>query len=229
MTAKNIVILDGNPDPVNIVFDLAVAELDTDLGGRGHAVTRFTLRDMNLKQCVGCWSCWVRTPGRCAVDDDGDDIRRAWRHADVVVLASPLVMGFISSELKTITDKFIPLAHPYITLVDGECMHQHRYDRLPALAALLQTTPDDTDEDLRVNVEWIRRTAEHAREPVVATIVVERGRGPNPRTPRTTGAGAAARGRRHSRRQTPRGDQRLTARPREQHPAADGELPDRVR
>jgi hypothetical protein len=51
-------------------------------------------------------------------------------------------------------------------------MHEHRYDRLPALAALLQTAPDDTDEDLRVNVEWIRRTAEHVREPVVGTAVV---------------------------------------------------------
>lgn len=173
MAPNNVVVLDGNPDPAERTFDRAMSELEQNLRDHGHAVTRFILRDLNIKQCVGCWSCWVRTPGRCAVDDDGDRIRRAWRHADIVVMASPLIAGFISADLKTITDKFIPLAHPYITLVDGECMHEHRYDRLPSLAALLEPTADDTEEDLRVNVEWIRRTAEHIREPLVAAVTAE--------------------------------------------------------
>jgi multimeric flavodoxin WrbA len=56
-----ITILNGNQEPST--FDSYLDQLETALETAGHAVTHTDLRDLPLRHCVGCWGCWVRTPG----------------------------------------------------------------------------------------------------------------------------------------------------------------------
>lgn len=42
-----------------------------------------------VKDCVGCWSCWIKTPGRC-IHKDLDDFYRAYLHADKVIVFSKI-------------------------------------------------------------------------------------------------------------------------------------------
>ena len=58
----------------------------------------------------------MRTPGECAKRDDSEVVCRAVITSDLVVLASPLIMGFTSALLKRGIDQFIPLIHPYIEI-----------------------------------------------------------------------------------------------------------------
>ena len=121
---------------------------------------------MKLARCTGCWSCWFATPGHCAIRDDIGRVHAAWLHSDLVILASPLRAGFVSGALKTVVDRFIPLAHPYIELVHGEMMHKHRYARLTPMGSLLEPGPGDDAEQLEVVQAWVARTAHHCREPL---------------------------------------------------------------
>ncbi|MGF7138418.1 hypothetical protein [Roseimarinus sediminis] len=74
---------------------------------------------------------------------------RSYLQADLVLHYSPLIMGFVSSLLKTVNDRSIPLVHPYGELVQGECHHMARYDAYPLLGLIVD--PDDADEeDLRI-------------------------------------------------------------------------------
>ena len=34
------------------------------------------LRDMQIANCIGCFGCWVKTPGTCVIDDDGRETTR---------------------------------------------------------------------------------------------------------------------------------------------------------
>ncbi|MGC9396190.1 MAG: NAD(P)H-dependent oxidoreductase [Anaerolineae bacterium] len=133
-----ITIMNGNGDPQNGEFNAYVTRLAAKLMGEGHAVTAFTLRDLDIKFCTGCFGCWVKTPGQCVVKDASHDVCRAVINGDFLLWAAPLRMGFPDATLKKMMDKSIPLIHPYFEVVHGEAHHRPRYDRYPRVGLLLQ-------------------------------------------------------------------------------------------
>ena len=117
------------------------------------------LREMAIKYCTGCFSCWVKTPGECVFKDDSHEVCRSYINSDLVVFASPIIMGFTSAVLKKATDKLIPLLHPYIMFVQGECHHYSRYDRYPLMGVILEKGEDTDEEDLRIINDIYHRMA----------------------------------------------------------------------
>lgn len=154
-------ILNGNPAASD--FDAWLDRYARSLEQMGHTPARVDLRDRNIGFCTGCWACWWRTPGLCALKDDMEDILPAMARADLVVWASPLVLGAPSALLKTAQDRFIPLAHPYILLDDGECHHRHRYDHNADIAFVMAMGPGDTPEDGEIAGNFFRRYARNTR------------------------------------------------------------------
>jgi hypothetical protein len=158
-TKMNITILNGNPEKKNRAFDRYLAAVSGQLASGGNSVRTFTLRDMNIRHCTGCWNCWVKTPGLCTLHDDMPDIYRATMASDLLVLASPVIMGFVSALLKRANERLIPLLHPYAVLDRGECHHLARYDRYPDLGLVLKGDADTDDEDIRIISDIYRREA----------------------------------------------------------------------
>jgi multimeric flavodoxin WrbA len=144
-------ILNGSPDGG---LDAYVEALASALRTREHSVSELRLRDLELHGCTGCFGCWVRTPGACVQDDGGRDLDRQIMAADLVIFASPILMGHVSALLRRAGERMLPLIQPYARLVDGESRHVPRYAGRPRLALLLARTSDCDDED----VEIIRRT-----------------------------------------------------------------------
>jgi multimeric flavodoxin WrbA len=159
----NIIIINGNPDPKQKDLDRYIKSLGADLTQRGHAFQSIILREMDIRQCIGCWTCWFKTPGLCMHRDEMPKIYRAVMDADLVILASPVVMGFMSALLKRANERFIPLIHPYIALVGGECHHRGRYERYPGLGILLHRGADTDDEDIAIITDIYRREAVNFR------------------------------------------------------------------
>lgn len=154
-----VTILNGNPDVSNTVFDDYLKKLSDALSSDSNEVTIFTLRDMDLKYCRGCWGCWVKTPGECVVKDDTREIRRYCINSDLALFASPVFMGFTSALLKRAHERLLPLIHPYFELVDGEVHHLARYDKYPLMALLLEKGEDTDEEDIKIISDIYRRDA----------------------------------------------------------------------
>ena len=135
-----VTILNGNPNGDNRQFDKYLELLSEEILVDGHDVDVLPLRNMDLKYCIGCFDCWVKTPGVCVTDDQGREVCRAQINSDFVLWASPVIMGFYSALLKKVTDKFIGLVHPYAEFVDGLSRHQPRYgrDAYPQVGLLLE-------------------------------------------------------------------------------------------
>lgn len=144
-----VAIFNGNPDASDKAFEGYLSELGRELKKAGHSVETVNLRDLNIKPCLGCFGCWLKTPGRCAAEDDSPQVRRAYIGAGLALFASPVRMGFTSALMKRAQDKLIPLLLPYIELAHGECHHVGRYPKYPALGLLLGRNGAD-DEDLRI-------------------------------------------------------------------------------
>jgi multimeric flavodoxin WrbA len=61
---KKAVILDGaGPGDGDLVPVLNVLSHVLEAGGA--QVETFALRDMKLAHCLGCFDCWLKTPGVC--------------------------------------------------------------------------------------------------------------------------------------------------------------------
>jgi multimeric flavodoxin WrbA len=100
--------------------------------------------EIKLAHCIGCFGCWVKTPGECIHKDAGREIARDIINSHTVVLLSPVVFGGYSASLKYMVDRFIPLIHPNMMMRYGEIHHRFRYTRYPRMVGIgLQTEYDE--------------------------------------------------------------------------------------
>ena len=154
-----VILLNGNPVPSNSKFDQYLSSLSQKLQEDKHKVRILTLRDMKMGYCKGCFDCWVKTPGLCIVKDDTYHICDECINSDLLIFASPLIMGFTSALLKKANDKLIPLILYHVELVDNEYHHIARYPKYPFTALLLGKEEDTDSEDIEIVTEIYRRDA----------------------------------------------------------------------
>lgn len=144
-----VTILNGEPGDGNGQFCAKIQTLANKLGN-DHKVNLFNLSIMNLHYCTGCWSCWWKTPGECAIKDDAEQIFRAVINSDFIIFASPLIAGFTSATLKKIQDRLIVLLHPYLEIINGESHHQKRYEKYPEFGVIIDKEVDTDEDDFRI-------------------------------------------------------------------------------
>ena len=125
------VILDGSAAADDARTARAARALEAVFAAEGAEVTRFTLRELDLHACTGCFGCWTRRPGECVIDDAARDIVAAVVASDVYAVATPLVFGTYGSQVKRVLDRSICLVLPFFTVLDGEIHHEKRYERYP--------------------------------------------------------------------------------------------------
>lgn len=145
-----IILVNGNPDGRNKAFDEYLADYQAGLIRAGHHARILTLRKMKLGFCRGCFNCWHTTPGICSMEDDIKQVHKAVINADLVVWASPLIKGFLSSLLKSVQERMIPLLHPYVEIVNGEIHHRKRYSHYPDYGVIVEKEPDTDYEEMRI-------------------------------------------------------------------------------
>ncbi|MFC2095326.1 flavodoxin family protein [Candidatus Bipolaricaulota bacterium] len=131
---KRALILDGR------IEDDTIAERSLELAeawfaARHWDVTTRKLRELDIADCLGCFGCWVKSPGECVIDDAGRDVARSIVNSDVVVYLTPIQFGGYSYQLKKAVDRSIPIISPYFRMVNGEVHHKKRYDSYPSMAA----------------------------------------------------------------------------------------------
>jgi multimeric flavodoxin WrbA len=168
-----IVILNGEPDPAS-AFHAYLSALTHWLAAAGHAVDRLDLAALDLKGCTGCWNCWVRTPGECSKRDDSAKVCRAVLNSDLMILASPMTMGFTTALLKRAADQMVPLIHPYFVVESGEVHHRARYARYPVMALLLGAGADTDAEDIEIAAAMWGRMARNLKSRLAFTAVADR-------------------------------------------------------
>jgi multimeric flavodoxin WrbA len=132
MSARKVVVLDGCGLPDQ---DLApiLNELLGVLGRNGSQIETFHLHALKFAHCLGCFNCWVKTPGMCVENDAGRQIARAVIQSDSTVFFTPVTFGGYSAELKKMLDHFIQLISPFFAMDHGEVHHPPRYTHRPRL------------------------------------------------------------------------------------------------
>jgi multimeric flavodoxin WrbA len=141
-----MVIVNGNGDPQNSQYEEYLAKLGGLLEDKGNEVSLFNIRNLKISRCIGCYTCWVKTPGICVFRDDMVEVLKESVRSDFLLFASPVITGYISALLKRPIERLLPLSLPYISLVEGRLQHPHRYGKAQQ-AGLVLWSGEDLDRD----------------------------------------------------------------------------------
>jgi len=89
----------------------------------GAEIKLIYVQEKDIKPCLGCNKCWLKTPGRCVQNDDMPELLSLMRESEIMVLASPIYVGGVTGQLKTFLDRMTPISLPFIEVVDGYSTH----------------------------------------------------------------------------------------------------------
>lgn len=85
------------------------------------------LKDLSIRECLGCYACHMRTPGICAIKDDMEWVLEKMMSTDIIVFATPLYVFTVSAYLKTLMDRMMILGDLKIIVVNGRTAHPPRF------------------------------------------------------------------------------------------------------
>ena len=105
------------------------------------------LQEKDIKPCLGCFKCWVQTPGICVIDDYGRETAKKMIQSDILVYLTPITYGGYSAELKKAVDRSLSLISPFFRIHENEIHHEMRYDKYPNLIVIGTLDKPNPDQE----------------------------------------------------------------------------------
>lgn len=165
----NIVAINGSPrrGKLSKTYWLLEAFLN-GCKDEGAHVNLINLRDYDIKFCTGCYTCWTKTPGICALKDDMPKVLEQLEKADVEVWATPLYFFGPTALFKNFLDRTLPLAEPFFVVENGLCTHPRRTTPPPKVIISVCGFPER--EHFKPLREWLGYLEERGMGKIVAEI-----------------------------------------------------------
>ena len=79
-----------------------------------------------IKSCMGCFDCWIKTPGKCKIRDGYENLSKLYLKAEKVIIISQCFYGSYSPFVKNILDRTIPYLLPFFKFKNKEMHHTTR-------------------------------------------------------------------------------------------------------
>jgi len=119
-----IIAFNGSPRAEQSTTNLMVSAFLAGADSAGAETEQIFLAHKKIGHCLGCFTCWLKTPGTCIQSDDMDGLIAKYFSADVVVFATPLYMDNVSGIMKNFMDRLLPTGDPHFEKDDnGEVRH----------------------------------------------------------------------------------------------------------
>lgn len=115
-----------------ILHDMQTEDAALYLPGESENVTHFSAYPA-IHNCIGCFGCWIKTPGICVINDRGRAFGRMIPEHDVFAVVSKCVYGGLSPDVKLILERNIMVSLPFFHIVNDEMHHLPRYSKMPSL------------------------------------------------------------------------------------------------
>ena len=133
----NVLVINGSPKGKH---SNTMKLTQAFLKGTGYGSTDIVnVANTKIKPCLGCFACWNKTPGTCAIDDEMGEVLSKLIAADIVIWAFPLYYFSVPGALKNIIDRQLPLALPFMVANNDSGGHPPRYDLSSQRHVLIST------------------------------------------------------------------------------------------
>ncbi len=125
--------------------ELMLGHLTDGMRQAGATVDIVNLREKQIKPCIGCFTCWSKTPGQCLHDDDmRRELYPMWQAADIVVYATPLYHHTVNGLMKIFLERTLPSIEPFLIPGDTRWSHPLRHPHPDVVALSVAGFPTDT-------------------------------------------------------------------------------------
>ena len=122
----NVLVLNGSPKGERSnTMRLTHAFLD---GAGWSDAEVIDVAKTDVKGCLGCFSCWDKTPGKCVIKDGMGQILTKMIDADVIIWSFPLYYYSVPGSLKNLIDRQLPLNLPFMAEGTESGGHPARHD-----------------------------------------------------------------------------------------------------
>lgn len=94
-------------------------------------VEEMQVNQLDIHPCLGCFSCWSKTPGSCCMQDDMQQVIQKQLWADIILWSFPLYYFTVPGGLKNLIDRQLPMVLPFMEEDEtgtGSGSHPSRYD-----------------------------------------------------------------------------------------------------
>ena len=113
--------------------------------------------EQRIAPCVGCFGCWIKTPGRCVIRDDAPGIYPAMARCDRLLIVSRLLLGCYDLPMKRLMERSLPNQQAFLRLHHGETHHLQRAVRPKQLTVVAYGAADEEEQALFSR--WLARNA----------------------------------------------------------------------
>ena len=109
----------------------------------------------DIHHCIGCFGCWVKTPGKCVIHDGYEGTGIDMSKCTELIFISRCCYGSVSPFVKMVQDRAISYIHPNFVIRKGEMHHKRRYQNVISLSVYLygENITDAEKETARTIIE----------------------------------------------------------------------------
>jgi putative NADPH-quinone reductase len=136
-----VIAINGSPRKESSCTSLILAPLLEGMRAAGAVTELVHLGKLRIKPCLGCFLCWVKTPGKCVQQDDMPALLERFVQADLIVMGTPLYHYHMSGLLKNFIDRTLPTAEPWLVKDPKHPELSGHPDRHPGDRSLLLVSP----------------------------------------------------------------------------------------
>ena len=108
--------------------------------------------------CTGCFGCWLKTPGKCVIKDQYQNMGQNLSKVDELLIISKSTFGSYSSAVKNVLDRSISYVQPFFVIRKGEMHHKERYHKNLKFSAVFYG-PDITEAEKKTSRNLVRANA----------------------------------------------------------------------
>lgn len=113
----------------------------------GASTENIQLARKKIGHCIGCFTCWTKTPGKCVLKDDMEELLKKYMASDIIIMASPLYADHVTGIMKDFMDRSLPLVCPQFEMGDaGQTRHVSRYKKYPSIVWVSNCGFPETDQ-----------------------------------------------------------------------------------
>jgi len=145
----NILTVNSSPRTgAGSITELLLNHLVRGMREAGAEVCTVNLREKTIRPCLGCFTCWTKTPGRCIqMDDMTNELLPKLFASDLMVYATPLYYQTMNAAMSTFRERMLPMSLPFIERRGGKRVFLLRHRLPPAVWLSVCALPEKSEFD----------------------------------------------------------------------------------